>query len=94
MTSLLNSAGKIVTWQLTKETSISQVEQVLKDLHDRDEQQRCRIMTVYIEECVVSVPYHCLHLYEKQVAVFLNICGSDRAVWVMYGQLFERHEIY
>ena len=48
---VLNSAGKIVTWQLTKGTSLSQVEQVLRELHDHAEQQQCKIKTVYIDNC-------------------------------------------
>jgi hypothetical protein len=48
---VLNSAGNIVTWQLTEGTSLPQVEQVLRELHDRAEQQQCKIKTVYIDNC-------------------------------------------
>ena len=44
---VINEAGKIVTWQLTKGTSFSQIEALLSNLHKRSQ----NIKTVYIDDC-------------------------------------------
>ena len=48
---VMNGVGKIVTWQFTKGTYFTLVEQVLRDLNIRSEQQQCKIKTVYIDNC-------------------------------------------
>lgn len=48
---VMNGVGKIVTWQFTKGTYFTLVEQVLRDLNIRSEQQQCKITTVYIDNC-------------------------------------------
>ena len=44
---VMNENGKIVTWKLTKKTSIDQVEFLLRDLKQRSP----NIATVYIDDC-------------------------------------------
>lgn len=48
---VMNKDGKIVTWQLTKGTGFNEIEELLRDLHNRAETQQCRIETVYIDDC-------------------------------------------
>ena len=48
---VVNGIGKIVTWQLTKGTCFAQVEQVMRDLNNRVEEQKCKIKVVYIDNC-------------------------------------------
>ena len=47
---VMNSNGSIVSWQLTKGTCFSQIEQCLKDLHIRALQQDCPITSVYVDD--------------------------------------------
>ena len=57
---VFNGVGKIVTWQLTKGTCFVQVEQVLRDLNVRTEQQQYKIKTVYIDNCCCVKKYKVL----------------------------------
>ena len=48
---VLASNGHVLTWQLTKGTSLGQVYQLLQDLHDRATSQKRKIKYVYVDDC-------------------------------------------
>ena len=48
---VMNNEGDIVCWQLTRGTCFSQIEQSLRSLRIRSQQQNCRITTVYVDDC-------------------------------------------
>ena len=48
---VLASNGNVLTWQLTKGTSIGQVSQLLQDLGDRARSQKKLLKHVYVDDC-------------------------------------------
>lgn len=47
----MNSEGHVVSWQLTKGTGFTQIEQSLQSLFIRSQQQKCPINTIYVDDC-------------------------------------------
>lgn len=48
---VMNSEGKVLTWQLTKTTSFEEVRTILEDLHARFQAQKQQIKVVYVDDC-------------------------------------------
>ena len=48
---VMNGNGQVVTWQLTKATSLDQVQTVLRDVFDRSSNQKQTIEVIYVDDC-------------------------------------------
>lgn len=48
---VLDSRGSVLTWQLTKGTSLNKVTKLLHDLHSRAVEQKRQIKCVYVDDC-------------------------------------------
>lgn len=48
---VMNSNGKVVTWQLTSGTSLDQVQTVLRDVYERSKKQEEGIEIIYVDDC-------------------------------------------
>ena len=51
---VMNREGKIVTWQFTKGTSFTQIEQCLHSIHTRAHSSGVPITSVYVDDCCKS----------------------------------------
>lgn len=100
---VMNSEGKIVTWQFTKGTSFEEVRNLLGDLYDRSQEQEQNIHTVYVDDCckirakiksvfgpTTTVKLDLFHAIQRVIRTLSK--RHERVSW-NYGECFVKMEI-
>ena len=75
----MNSDGKIVSWQLTKGTSISQIEQCLYSINGRARDKGLLITSVYVDDCC-KLRNKIKSIFGNQTAIKLDIFHATQRV--------------
>ena len=75
----MNSDGKVVSWQLTKGTSISQIEQCLYSINCRARDKGLPITSVYVDDCC-KLRNKIQSIFGSQTAVKLDIFHATQRI--------------